>query len=132
MLLQKTASNGLVSVRLKANCCMTSFAFDLHCPPPPPPPPPNYGCRLFSSVESFSVKFNRNFPGSKRGQIEQGKIYNLLLSYLALEVRMFLKRSSSSLGSLRQTDAAAVNQQISIQKDSRPSEFSRPLTLFTL
>ena len=33
---------------------------------------------------------------------------------------------------LKQTDAAAVNQQISIQKDSRPSEFSRPLTLFTL
>ena len=31
---------------------------------------------------------------------------------------------------LKQTDAAAVNQQISIQKDSRPSEFSRPLTLF--
>ena len=33
---------------------------------------------------------------------------------------------------LKQTDAAAVNQQISIQKDSRPNEFSRPLTLFTL
>ena len=33
---------------------------------------------------------------------------------------------------LKQTDATAVNQQISIQKDSRPSEFSRPLTLFTL
>ena len=33
---------------------------------------------------------------------------------------------------LKQTDAAAVNQQISIQKDSRPSEFSRPLTSFTL
>ena len=31
-----------------------------------------------------------------------------------------------------QTDAAAVNKQISIQKDSRPSEFSRPLTSFTL
>ena len=27
---------------------------------------------------------------------------------------------------------AAVNKQISIQKDSRPSEFSRPLTSFTL
>ena len=27
---------------------------------------------------------------------------------------------------------AAVNKQISIQKDSRPSEFSRPLTPFTL
>ena len=34
---------------------------------------------------------------------------------------------------LKQTDAAAaVNQQISIQKDSRPSEFTRPLTSFTL
>ena len=27
---------------------------------------------------------------------------------------------------------AAVNKQISIEKDSRPSEFSRPLTSFTL
>ena len=33
---------------------------------------------------------------------------------------------------LKQTDAAAVNQQISIQKDSRPSELTRPLTSFTL
>ena len=33
---------------------------------------------------------------------------------------------------LKQTDSAAVNKQISIQKDSRPSEFSRPLTSFTL
>ena len=37
---------------------------------------------------------------------------------------------------LKQTDAAAkreaVNKQISIRKDSRPSEFSRPLTSFTL
>ena len=33
---------------------------------------------------------------------------------------------------LKQTDAAAVNLQISIQKDSRPSEFSRPLTSITL
>ena len=29
---------------------------------------------------------------------------------------------------LKQIDEAAVNKQISIQKDSRPSEFSRPLT----
>ena len=38
---------------------------------------------------------------------------------------------------LKQTDAATerrrrVNKQISIQKDSRPSEFTRPLTSFTL
>ena len=33
---------------------------------------------------------------------------------------------------LKQTDAAAANLQISIQKDSRPSEFSRPLTAITL
>ena len=33
---------------------------------------------------------------------------------------------------LKQTDAAAANLQISIQKDSRPSEFSRPLTCSTL
>ena len=33
---------------------------------------------------------------------------------------------------LKQTDAAAANLQISIQKDSRPSEFSRPLTSITL
>ena len=33
---------------------------------------------------------------------------------------------------LKQTDATAANKQISIQKDSRPSEFSRPLTSITL
>ena len=33
---------------------------------------------------------------------------------------------------LKQTDAAAANLQISTQKDSRPSEFSRPLTSITL
>ena len=33
---------------------------------------------------------------------------------------------------LKQTDKAAVNKQISIQKDSVPSEFSRPLTSITL
>ena len=33
---------------------------------------------------------------------------------------------------LKQTDAAAANLQISIEKDSRPSEFSRPLTSITL
>ena len=33
---------------------------------------------------------------------------------------------------LKQTDAAAANLQISIQKDSRPSEFSRSLTSSTL
>ena len=37
----------------------------------------------------------------------------------------------NNIRELKQTDAAAVNQQISIQKDSRPSEFSRPSTLFT-
>ena len=31
-----------------------------------------------------------------------------------------------------QTEAAAANLQISIQKDSSPSEFSRPLTSITL
>ena len=33
---------------------------------------------------------------------------------------------------LKQTDAAAAILQISIQKDSRPCEFSRPFTSFTL
>ena len=33
---------------------------------------------------------------------------------------------------LKQTDAAAANLQIPIQKDSRPSELSRPLTSITL
>ena len=33
---------------------------------------------------------------------------------------------------LKQTDAAAANLKISIQKDSRPSESSRPLTSITL
>ena len=32
----------------------------------------------------------------------------------------------------KQTDAAAAILQISFQKDSRPSEFSRPLTTITL
>ena len=36
------------------------------------------------------------------------------------------------ISELKQTDAAAANLQISIQKDSRPSEFSRPLTSITL
>ena len=34
----------------------------------------------------------------------------------------------SSNRELKQIDEAAVNKQISIQNDSRPSEFSRPLT----
>ena len=33
---------------------------------------------------------------------------------------------------LKQTDVAAANLQIPIQKDSRPSEFSRPLISITL
>ena len=33
---------------------------------------------------------------------------------------------------LKQTDAAAANLQISVQRDSRPSEFTRPLTSVTL
>ena len=33
---------------------------------------------------------------------------------------------------LKQTDMAAANLQISIQKNPRPSEFSRPLTSVTL
>ena len=33
---------------------------------------------------------------------------------------------------LKETDAAAVNKQISIQTDSKPSEFVRPLTSITL
>ena len=33
---------------------------------------------------------------------------------------------------LKQTDAAAASLQISIQNDSRPSEFSRPLTSIIL
>ena len=33
---------------------------------------------------------------------------------------------------LKQTDAAAANLQISVQKDSRPSEFSRLLISITL
>ena len=32
----------------------------------------------------------------------------------------------------KQTDVAAVIKRISIQKDSRPSEFSQPLTSITL
>ena len=41
-------------------------------------------------------------------------------------------RSNCTIGSFKQTDAAAANLQISIQKDSSPSEFSRPLTSITL
>ena len=46
------------------------------------------------------------------------------------------KRSGGSaigtLSKLTSGQQAAVNKQISIQKDSRPSEFSRPLTSITL
>ena len=42
----------------------------------------------------------------------------------------------ANIRELKQTDAAverrAVNKQISIQEDSRPCEFSRPLTSFAL
>ena len=44
---------------------------------------------------------------------------------------MFLT-SAEDYRELKQTDTAAGNLQISIQKDSRPSEFSRPLTAITL
>ena len=36
------------------------------------------------------------------------------------------------IGDLKQTDEAAANLQIFIQKDSRPSEFTRPLTSIAL
>ena len=38
----------------------------------------------------------------------------------------------SAFRELKQTDTAAANLQFSIHKDSRPSEFSRPLTSITL
>ena len=38
----------------------------------------------------------------------------------------------ANIGDLKQTDAAAGNLQIFIQKDSRPSEFTSPLTSITL
>ena len=41
-------------------------------------------------------------------------------------------KSTEDSRDLKQTDAAAANPQISIQKDSRPSEFTRPLTSITL
>ena len=44
---------------------------------------------------------------------------------------IFMSRRSD-IRELKQTDAAAANLHISIQKDSRPSEFSRPLTSINL
>ena len=38
----------------------------------------------------------------------------------------------SAFRELKQTDTAAADLQFSIHKDSRPSEFSRPLTSITL
>ena len=44
----------------------------------------------------------------------------------------FINDSSYNRDFNKQTDAAAVNKQISVQEDSRPSELSRPLTSITL
>ena len=71
---------------------------------------------IFSSLSSHNIILSISF--SHAAHADQVK-------------RDFLQSASNS-DKLKQTDAAAVNQQISIQKDSRPSEFSRPLTLFTL
>ena len=45
---------------------------------------------------------------------------------------MSMLQTGIEIRELKQTDAAAANLQIPIQKDSRPSEFSRPLTPITL
>ena len=42
------------------------------------------------------------------------------------------EQQTSDNRELKQTDAAAANLQISIKKDSKPSEFSRLLTSITL
>ena len=54
-------------------------------------------------------------------------IRNLFAIYL-----LVLSAEKMYIRELKQTDAAAANLQISIQKDSRPSELSRPLTASTL
>ena len=56
----------------------------------------------------------------------------LLTSLLFRSITFGRQNSQGIIRELKQTDAASVNQQISIQKDSRPSEFSRPLTSFTV
>ena len=48
------------------------------------------------------------------------------------ELLHLLRRTVCGIRELKQTDAAAANLKISIQKDSRPSESSRPLTSITL
>ena len=41
-------------------------------------------------------------------------------------------KTACTIRELKQTDAAVANLQISIQKNSRPSEYSQPLTSITL
>ena len=58
----------------------------------------------------------------------------MVYSDFLIKENVFSREQSSSQYNreLKQTDAAAANLQISIQKDSRSSEFSRPLTSITL
>ena len=56
-------------------------------------------------------------------------------SFLQINSQKHLRSVAKDLinnSELKQTDTAAANLQISIQKDSRPSKFSRPLTSITL
>ena len=64
------------------------------------------GAALACSLQSTSYKYNRN------------KLYTHEVESINRE--------------LKQTNAAAANLQISVQKNSRPSEFSRPSTSITL
>ena len=64
--------------------------------------------------------------------LQRARFYVNSLKAVVLMTWRELQQLESINRELKQTDTAASNLQISIQKDSRPSEFSQPLTSITL
>ena len=73
------------------------------------------------------------FLSAYKNAIDRKKTRNLHVTEAFSISPSWERKQGRDIRELKQTDAVAVaNLQISIQKDSRPSEFSRPLTSITL
>ena len=75
------------------------------------------------------LKSGRNIENSEYS-VNLSTVQQIFPLHCVARLQFFSRGGKAIIG--KQTDAAAVNKQISIQKDSTPSEFTRPLTSFTL
>ena len=64
--------------------------------------------------------------------IDFDRVFDHLLIWNNSSSNRYNSGTRRGIRELKQPDSAAVNKYISIQKDSRPSEFTRPLIPFTL